>query len=451
MGNIEDEEKTVYSMATDPIYIGTGGYTIGRVDNTIVRDPTTRIPKIPGSSVAGTWRYYVALGIIKNWKDLISKPDYTKLPEEIKKLIDNTDLYDEQKKQELKQKIDSGCLKELDTSTPRSFMIELINVLELKIGPKDGKDEKNKKNKKQKELFDKLLDILDRGSKKDNQNNPSILKFGGNRFLQITCAGKDNTPNAGLETPDKTDKDGNTGHCGHCLVCKAFGYSKKDKSWQGMLFFSDLNIVFFPVYTRLGVRWITSEKILKEAGLLDNNSKKEKDNPIEQHDIVFAQEKIEEGKTEDYINLGWLNLPYKIENFSIKKIPEIPIDIKDIIIVPDSLISHIINSNLEVRTSVSIDPITGAAKEGALFTSEAIPRGTVFYGKIRLFDRKYLGIENDLPDAELIWKALEDTKRYYEIFGIGGMTTRGFGRMKILNSLTEGKTEKGGSGNGSGE
>ena len=47
----------IYAMAQDPIYIGTGGFTIGRVDNTIVRDPITNIPKIPGTSVAGTWRY----------------------------------------------------------------------------------------------------------------------------------------------------------------------------------------------------------------------------------------------------------------------------------------------------------------------------------------------------------------------------------------------------------
>jgi CRISPR-associated protein Cmr4 len=61
MSNDPYEVKEIYAVATDPIYIGTGGYTIGRVDNTIVRDPATRIPKIPGSSLAGTWRYYVTL------------------------------------------------------------------------------------------------------------------------------------------------------------------------------------------------------------------------------------------------------------------------------------------------------------------------------------------------------------------------------------------------------
>src|SRR5690606_9926058 len=34
---------------------------LGRVDNTIVRDPVTRVPKIPGSSLAGVYRAYAAM------------------------------------------------------------------------------------------------------------------------------------------------------------------------------------------------------------------------------------------------------------------------------------------------------------------------------------------------------------------------------------------------------
>ncbi len=346
--------KSIFAIATDPVYIGTGGYTIGRVDNTIVRDPITKIPKIPGSSLAGTWRYYVALELQSHFKD-----EY------------KTNL---KKREEHKDDIS--------------------------------------------ELFDNPKDWM--------------KNFKGNRFAKIKCAGQD-------ETPNETDSENNAGHCGHCIVCKAFGYAKKDKSWQGMLFFSDLNILFFPVYTRLGTKWITSERILKDAGLIDNSENKE-----ENKKIVFAQENIEEDKEADFINLGWLNLPYKVEklNINLSKIPELPITEKDIIVVPDSLISQIINSNLEVRTSVSIDPITGAAKEGALFTSEAIPRGTVFYGKIRLFNRPQIG-DNHLPEDKYIWQALKDSRQYYETLGIGGMTTRGFGRMNIfLKNENETKQEK---------
>nr|WP_169301542.1 RAMP superfamily CRISPR-associated protein [Methanocaldococcus fervens] len=350
-------EINVYAVATDPIYIGTGGYTIGRVDNTIVRDPITKIPKIPGSSLAGTWRYYVALKLQGYFKD-----DYRV-------------------------------------------------------------DKSKRKEKKIEELFEL-----------ENNEDKDWVLFEGNRYAGIKCAGQDDLPNIDYESA----KDEKTGHCGRCIVCKAFGFSKKDVSWQGLIYFSDLNILFFPVYTRFGVKWITSKRILKEAGLLNGDFDEEKN-------VVFAlkeiEKEIEDDKKKGHINLGWLYLPYKVDGIKINlgKIQNFGIDENDIIIVPDNLISQIINSNLEVRTSVSIDPITGTAKEGALFTSEAIPRGTIFYGKIRIFDKKPFEEINDnktnklkpLPTIKQIKDALEDSKIFFETLGIGGMTTRGFGRLKI--------------------
>lgn len=47
-------------MAADPVHIGTGGYRLGRVDNSIVREPGTRVPKIPGTSLHGAARTYAA-------------------------------------------------------------------------------------------------------------------------------------------------------------------------------------------------------------------------------------------------------------------------------------------------------------------------------------------------------------------------------------------------------
>ena len=346
-------EKEFYAIATDPIYIGTGGYTIGRVDNTIVRDPITKIPKIPGSSLAGTWRYYITLELQTAFKE--------------------------------KYKKDLGKRAEHEN-----------NISNLFNNPKDW-----------------------------------MKNYTGNRFAKIKCAGQDEESQKTIEESQGI----NTGHCGSCLVCKAFGYSKKDKSWQGMLFFSDLNILFFPVYTRLGTKWITSLKILIETSLVNHNANKETET-----NVVFVQDTKEQDKKKGFINLGWLNLPFEVKNFSINlskiKNSDFELKSKDIIVVPDSLISQIINSNLEVRTSVSIDPITGAAKEGALFTSEAIPRGTIFFGKVRIFDKKQLGDDN-LPTKECIFESLEDTKKYYETLGIGGMTTRGFGRMKILTTLKQ--------------
>lgn len=46
------------AITLDPLHVGAGGYRLGRVDNTIVRDAGSGLPKIPGSSLAGAVRCY---------------------------------------------------------------------------------------------------------------------------------------------------------------------------------------------------------------------------------------------------------------------------------------------------------------------------------------------------------------------------------------------------------
>ena len=107
---------------------------------------------------------------------------------------------------------------------------------------------------------------------------------------------------------------------------------------------------------------------------------------------------------------------------------KIPSKLKDkiVVLVSENLFSHIVNDNLEVRTSVSIDPDTGAAKEGALFTYEAIPRGTIIGFEIAQDFRRN---SQNLNISDI----LRETYPYLKVLGIGGMGTRGFGRLEILN------------------
>ncbi len=374
------ENLEIFAMATDPIYIGTGGYSIGRVDNTIVREPTTNVPKIPGSSLAGTWRYYATLEIIKQWQTKVNQTN------------------------------NSNSVK-----SPRAFIIRKIS---------ESTDEKPET-------------IFKREINEDNSN--SYLSFEGNCYLDISCAGQDDNPRIEAKKEEiiklikaKDYKD--CGHCGQCIVCKSFGFSKKDLSWQGQVFFSDLHIIFFPVFTTKGTKWVTTVSKLKEIKEI-----KEAD-PVEEPEdnkigLLNSQSKNK------HLNLGWLYLEvgktYNHSKIYIDKTEfgNFKLKSEDVVVVPEALFSHIVNSNLEVRTSVSIDPITGAAKEQALFTSEAIPRGTIFYGNIRIFDKSGFkdtnGNQINLPSKEKIRKLLEESKHFYETLGIGGMTTRGFGRLKI--------------------
>lgn len=323
-----------FALALDPIHIGTGGYRLGRVDNTIVRDPATNLPKIPGTSIEGCCRTYA--------------------------------YYEELNKENRKR--DS------------SYFIE---------------------------------------PKKE-------------------CA-------TGKETP-----------CGRCRICVTFGYtnaenreievdSKKKKipeSLHGMVQFSDARILFFPVYSMLGPVWITYPSVLKEFGIEAN----------------VNDEKIKTKLDTEKLNLGWVYLE-KEDNFELNsdKFAKIPSEIKErIVLVSDKLFSQIVNSNLEVRTSVSINPETGAAEERALFTYEAIPRGTVLW-----FDIVYLPVDKfgcyvafkdkDEEGKEKgeranlekhIKPVVKNGLKLFETLGVGGMGTRGFGRLKVLNLGKGGENEK---------
>jgi len=328
------DPKRYFAIALDPVYVGTGGYRIGRVDNTIVRDPGTNIPKIPATSLEGCCRYYAYLKAIEN---------------------------------------------------------ELFG----------GNDSKN----------------------------------------HIACA-------KGKEVKEKIkNKENRYSPCGNCVICITFGYSKKDESHQALALFTDARIFLFPVATMMGPVWVTCPMILKEL----NKSLDKIDNLEDDEFIVPKESKIE--VPENKLNFGWLLLNKKRDDetshHSINV--ELPDKIKSrIVIVSNTLFPVIVNSNLEVRTSVAIDPRTGAAEQKALFTYEAIPRGTVFYFDVIIQNPDYFPNINKIkindwgkegnPNMETIKTTVEKGLSCFEYLGIGGMGSRGFGRIKILN-LSENKGE----------
>ncbi|HPW72813.1 MAG: type III-B CRISPR module RAMP protein Cmr4 [Methanothrix sp.] len=292
-------------LALDPIHVGTGGARLGRVDLSIVRDPVTKIPKIPGSSLAGVHRAYVAM---------------------------------------------------------------------------------------------------------------AEKKYPG-------CAGQ-----------GQPDTSGAGGHCcdPKCPVCTVFGFAKgKDSTtgFTGLAAFSDVHIQLFPVATREGPLWVTSPEQLRIAGLSipeDANA-----------DAVYRK-----STSSQPLNLGWLLLPVKAlsEHSCIRDELNklgVPKHILDRFgVVPDRLFSHVVNSNLEVRTSVSINPETGAAEEGALFTYEALPRATLLFWEVTCKNPKHFKIGNkDIEAAnnkDKVHSLVKKAYPYLEHLGIGGMGTRGMGRLRVL-------------------
>jgi len=293
--------KRYYSLTLDPVYVGTGGYRFGRVDNAIVREPGTNLPKIPGTSISGVARSNTAL------------------------------------------------------------------------------------------LQRKFPD----------------------------CAGKDK-------------EDGSKQHCGekNCPVCVAFGFSKKDSSFQGLAQFFDAWILFFPVYSMIGPVWITSPSALADAGIKQGVSVSPKG--FKAINRTYAKP----------LNFGWLMLQKDATNskedvgFDALGTCDFCGIIRDnAFIVSDKVFSRIVNDNLEVRTSVAIDPETGAAEDKALFTYEAIPRGTVMWFDVVYNDPNFFKIKEESIDTSLtrqeiatyVFKGLQ----LMEYLGVGGMNTRGMGRFKV--------------------
>jgi CRISPR-associated protein Cmr4 len=309
-------------MSTDPVHIGTGGYRLGRVDNSIVREPGTRVPKIPGTALSGAIRSYAA-----------------------------------------------------------------------------------------------------------------------SQYGSLSCAGQ-------------------KGHCGKstCPICYTFGClqeteegtEKKTVAFSGVVNLFDAHVLLFPVHSMAGPVWVSTPQRLKNAGFTVNGVPKDEEWKAEQ--VLFTWER------KYALNLGWLMLDAG---------PQVTVEapqrkwqdaerwqaVKDhVVLVKENLFGQVVNSNLEVRTSVSIDPERGAAEEGALFTYEALPCATFLVGEVVLDDyrdgqttkdgnplKRPFPVSKRKDDSDLPSGPWEDPLDVVmaglgmtQWLGIGGMGTRGFGRLAVI-------------------
>ncbi|OPX77301.1 MAG: RAMP superfamily protein [Methanosaeta sp. PtaB.Bin018] len=311
-----------FALALDPVHVGTGDMRLGRVDMSIVREPGTNLPKIPGTSIAGACRTYATMQQPNKWP---------------------------------------GCAGQ--------------------------------------------------GQAKGNYQ----------------------------------------GHCGgsNCPICVTFGFSKGEGgSFQGLAQFTDARLVFFPVHSLAGPVWVTCPSVLRDL----------KVNGDDKFQVEDYQVRLGPGvKASGRLNLGWMMLDVVGNAISLNtgKFPGVPTEILNrAVLVSDKMFSHIVNDNLEVRTSVSIDPQTGAAADGALFTYEALPRCSVlvfeavisdpkFYciaGKVPLSDKNCTQLSNQSIEEQgqsngrkQVRETVESGLRLFKTLGIGGMNTRGMGRLDILN------------------
>lgn len=299
-------------MTLDPVHVGTGGYRLGRVDLSIVREPGTRLPKIPGTSLSGAVRQYAAY-----------------------------------------------------------------------------------------------------------------------RYENPQCAGQGQGSGEG-ESEKK-------GHCRdpRCPIRYTFGYmTGPEGGHAGTVSITDAHMLLFPVASMAGPVWVTTAARLEEAEFTVDG-----DSPS--NDTVATT--LADWPADKPLNLGWLLLD--IAGSAAVTPPSGAIGAEKqsiwqtiaerIVLVEPKLFGQIVNSNLEVRTSVSIDPETGAAESGKLFTYEAIPRAAWLWLDVVEDDYRPQKFPRDNEKA----KALAHTRpldvvheglKLIEHLGVGGMGTRGFGRVRLV-------------------
>ncbi|MBN1920061.1 MAG: type III-B CRISPR module RAMP protein Cmr4, partial [Anaerolineae bacterium] len=203
-------------------------------------------------------------------------------------------------------------------------------------------------------------------------------------------------------------------------------------------------ILFFPVHSMVGPVWVTAASALAAANL-----------PVTQmastEKIRTAPRLVKKTNRRWGLNLGWLFLDIESEDLNVAVPAGLEALQNRLVLLPEDLFALVVNSNLEVRTSVSIDPATGAAEEGALFTYEALPRGTVLQFPITSHNPQHFvfpalnaaGKVEPTPFPEnrttaWVQTQVEKGLGLMEYLGVGGMNTRGFGRFKVLNLNTEG-------------
>lgn len=272
------------------------------------------------------------------------------------------------------------------------------------------------------------------------------------QYQRLRCAGQ------GQPDKDASGKDiPNTDHCGEdeCPICFTFGYTigKEEgatRSRAGTVNIFDAHILAFPVHSMAGPVWVTTAERLADAGI-------ELATDSAQANGTTVALSWDWGKP--HLNLGWMLLDRM--DGSLKLPAKIGQDWQDtdewkrvasrLVLVDDKLFSQVVNANLEVRTSVSINPETGAAEEGALFTYEAIPRATLFYADVvednyrSGFPETTKACQNGTHNAgenlpkqwERPLHVAEAGLRLMEWLGVGGMGTRGFGRVRIIGEARE--------------
>jgi hypothetical protein len=229
-----------------------------------------------------------------------------------------------------------------------------------------------------------------------------------------------------LETPEAFERLVE-GCCGEpdCPICGPFGFWRDGRRIPGAAVFSDVISIFVSVDGLEGRMWCTSHTMFDRlvlAGLLGWDDLQIR-LPRDSFDV---QGPFDEG----ILTLGWMPLkvahrisplkPSARAKLSGLGVPEEVLD--RTVLTSDGLLSHLLRDNPIHQPIELIDPQTNEVMKRSVPLWGMIPQGTIMYFTVGYSRRKD------------IVSAVEDGISHLEHIGVGGLTSREVGRIKLLKS-----------------
>jgi CRISPR-associated protein Cmr4 len=217
-------------------------------------------------------------------------------------------------------------------------------------------------------------------------------------------------------------------HCGNCPICHGFGTLEKDEANRA-LFFRDALLLLFPLYSYShGPIWITSQSRLDMLDGMVRPASSAGDAKPEVYTSMPERSAIVLGRRISS-SVGALTITFPKDSVLFRPLAAI-LGEKRLAMVDDGLFSKLVNENLEVRTSVAIDPFTGTAAPGALFRYEALPRASLLLGSVAVEDDSTKWPHTQEAGWETPEKVLDHGLAPLSVTGLGRMGSRGFGRVR---------------------
>lgn len=257
---------------------------------------------------------------------------------------------------------------------------------------------------------------------------------------------------------DKQECGGSAGACESpqtCPVCVTFGYTSMGTGMRALASFSDARLLLFPVMTDIGPIWVTSPNRLNDTKAIENLNHFDKlrsilSKSVKESPFLISSRTLRKVFAGTELEITPLHLTFHrdmIVDTEKMYLSGIPKEVKErVVFVADQSLRTIVNNNLDLNTSIAVDPSTGAAKAGALYQFEAVPRSSVFWFKISYLSPASFSIdsftwkENGVAKSakatmKFLYSAMFRSLKRYETLGVGGMKSRGYGRLKVWDDV----------------